>query len=490
MENTKKQRELKRSLKSRHMSMIAIGGSIGTGLFLASGSTFSSAGPGGALLAFSMMGVMVFFLVTSLGEMSTMIPVSGSFETFASRFIDPALGFALGWNYWFCWAITLAVEITAGAIVIQYWLPNTNAAMWSGLFLLLLFGLNYLSARAFGESEFWFAGIKVVTVVIFIVVGVLMIFGIMGGASPGFSNWVLSDGAGNKGPFIGGFAAIPFAFLTAGFSFRGTEIVALAAGEAENPEKTVPKAIHSVFWRILIFYIGTIVVIGFLIPFTDPNLLRTDSSEIAFSPFTMIFSRAGIAGAASIMNAVILTSVLSCGNSSLYASSRMIFAMAQDGKAPKFLAKINKRGVPVNALILTAAISLSVFLSSFVGSGKIYFALYNISAVSGFIIWLGIALSHYRFRKAYLAQGRKLSDLKFKAKLYPVGPILAIILSLLIIFGANVGVFQAKTFSWFDFFTSYGVVPAFLCLYLGYKLKYKTKLVPLTECDFSSERIE
>ena len=180
--------KLHRSLKARHMIMIAIGGCIGTGLFLASGSAFSSAGPGGALTAYVIMGIMVYFLLMSFGEMATMFPTSGSFETYATKFIDPALGFALGWNYWFSYAITVAAEMVAGAIIIKFWLPDTNSTVWSFLFLILLFILNSLSTKAYGESEFWFAGIKVVTVVIFVIVGVLMIFGIMGGNSPGFSN--------------------------------------------------------------------------------------------------------------------------------------------------------------------------------------------------------------------------------------------------------------------------------------------------------------
>jgi len=274
---TPEEGKLKRTLKTRHMVMIAIGGSIGTGLFLASGAAFSSAGPGGALTAYLIMGLMIYFLLMSLGEMATKIPTSGSFETYATRFVDPAMGLALGWNYWFGYAITVAAEMVAGAIIIKFWLPDTSAVAWSLFFLILLFSLNILSTRAYGEAEFWFAGIKVVTVIVFLIVGVLMIIGIMGGTSPGFSNWVLDDGSGNKGPFIGGFGPILLAFLTAGFSFIGTEIIGVTAGESEDPEKNVPKAIRSVFWRILLFYVGAIIVIAFLIPFNEPNLHKTST---------------------------------------------------------------------------------------------------------------------------------------------------------------------------------------------------------------------
>lgn len=271
---TKAKGQLQRSLKARHMNMIAIGGAIGTGLFFASGSAVSTAGPGGALVAYTIMGILVYFLMTSLGEMATLLPISGSFETYATRFVDPALGFTLGWNYWFCWAICVAAELVAGSLIVKFWFPNTNTTLWSVLFLIIIFALNILSARAYAEGEYWFASIKVVTIIIFLVVGVLMIFGILGGKSPGFSNWVLADNSGKKGPFVGGILAIINVFLVAGFSFSGTEIVGLAAGESENPEENVPKAIKTVFWRILLFYMGAILIIGFLIPFTDPNLLK------------------------------------------------------------------------------------------------------------------------------------------------------------------------------------------------------------------------
>lgn len=173
-------KELQRSLKTRHMNMIAIGGSIGTGLFFTSGNAISTAGPGGAITAYTIMGILVYFLMTSLGEMATMIPNSGSFETYASKFVDPALGFALGWNYWFNWAITVAAELVAGGLVVKFWLPNIKTTFWSIGFLAILFVLNMMSAKAYGEGEYWFASIKVVTIVVFLIVGVLIIFGITG----------------------------------------------------------------------------------------------------------------------------------------------------------------------------------------------------------------------------------------------------------------------------------------------------------------------
>jgi len=494
MEQIKKEQKdieepkLKRSLKARHMNMIAIGGSIGTGLFFASGSAVSTAGPGGAALAYIIMGTLVYFLMNSLGEMATQLPISGSFETYASRFVDPALGFTLGWNYWFCWSICVAAELVAGSLIVKFWFPHTITTLWSIVFLAIILLLNLLSAKAYGESEYWFAGIKVATVIIFLIVGVLMILGVFHNPSPGFHNWFLSDGKGHRAPFVGGAVALINVFLVAGFSFSGTEIVGLAAGESENPQENVPKAIKVVFWRILLFYIGAILVIGFLIPFTDANLLKSGADKIAYSPFTMVFEKCGLAFAASLMNAVILTSVLSCGNSGLYVASRMLYALAKEGKAPKMLAKVNKRGIPFNAVIATTLVACTAFFASLIGDGKIYYILYNASGITAFFAWLGIGICHLRFRKAYIAQGRDLKDLKYKSKFFPLGPILAIILCILVIFGSNIWVFQAAKFSWFDFITNYICIPLFVCLFFGYKWVKKTKMVPLKECNFDMEQ--
>ncbi|MDR0570901.1 MAG: amino acid permease, partial [Clostridiales Family XIII bacterium] len=477
---TVEQSDLKRGLKVRHVNMIAIGGAIGTGLFVAVGGSLHEAGPGGALLAYGVIGVMVFFLMTSLGEMSTYMPVTGSFETYATKFVDPSLGFALGWNYWYNWAITVAAELEAGVIVISFWrgqMAPFEQVLWSGGFLLLLFFLNYFSVGAYGESEFWFAGIKVVTIIVFLVVGILMILGIMGGQSPGVENWFIEDA-----PFPGGFAAIISIFMIAGFSFQGTELIGVAAGEVEQPEKSIPRAIKTVFIRIVLFYVGAIVVIGFILPYTDPNLLQTGVENVSASPFTLIFKRAGFAAAASVMNGVILTSVLSCANSGMYASTRMLYSMAMEGKAPKLFTRVNKQGIPVPALVLTAAFGLVAFMGSFFGSGTVYLWLVNASGVAGFIAWLGIALSHYKFRKAFVAQGHSLNELRYKAIMYPFGPIFALVLCVVVILGQ----FYANAdFSFEGFMVAYLGAFLFVAVLVGHKLIKKTRSLKPEEADLS-----
>ncbi|HAC3809882.1 TPA_asm: amino acid permease [Listeria monocytogenes] len=479
--------EIRRDLKTRHLSMIAIGGSIGTGLFLASGNAIHTAGPGGALVAYVAIGIMVYFLMTSLGEMATYMPVSGSFSTYASRFVDPAFGFALGWNYWFNWAITLAVDISTAAIIVQFWLPNTPAWLWSAIFLILIFGLNALSVKAYGESEYWFSIIKVATVIIFLIVGVLTIVGILGGEVIGFSNFTAGDA-----PFKGGFFAILGTFLIAGFSFQGTEMVGIAAGESATPETSVPKAIKQVFWRILLFYIFAIFIIGMIIPYTNPNLLSAEATDVAISPFTLVFEKAGLAFAASVMNAVILTSVLSAGNSGLYASTRMLWAMARDKKAPKFLGKVNRRGIPMAALIVTTIVGAMTFITTLTENGTvIYTWLLSASGLTGFIAWVGIAISHYRFRKAFIKQGHDLSELKYKAKFFPFGPILALILCILVIVGQDYAAFLKPEFTnptwWQKIGISYIGLPIFLVFWLSFKFTNKTKVIPLEDCKFDQK---
>lgn len=477
--------ELMRLLKTRHITMIAMGGAIGTGLFIATGGSLHTAGPGGAIAAYTLLGVMVFFLMQSLGEMSTELPIAGSFETYATKFVDPALGFALGWNYWINWAICVACELAAAPIVMHYWFPNTSAVFWSVIFAALLFGLNALSARGYGESEYWFAGIKVVTVIIFLIVGVLMLLGVVQGDPHPAEYFTMGDA-----PFVGGILGFINVAVIGAFSFQGTELVGVAAGETENPSKNIPKATNTIFIRIMLFNIGSVVMVALLIPYTDPNLLGGSLENVAQGPYAMVFAKAGIPAAVFIMNLVLITAVLSAGNTGLYASSRMLYGMAKSGKAPKIFAKTNKRGVPMAALILTTIVGFASFLSSLVGTGKIYLMLVNASSLTGFIAWWGIAVCHWRFRKAYTAQGKDLNDLKFKARWYPFGPIFALVVCSAIIILQGISLFTVSPISWVNVLITYIGIPMVLIFFFYYKIKYKTKIVPLEKCNFSPDTLE
>ena len=472
--------QVKRGLKHRHLTMIALGGTIGTGLFVASGATISQAGPLGALVAYVAIGLMVFFLMTSLGEMASYLPVSGSFASFADRYVDKAFGFAMGWNYWFNSAITVAVEAATVGVIMQFWLPHVPTWIWSTIVIALILLVNLISAKAYGEAEFWMATIKVIAVIAFIVIGLATIFGVMSYKPDVARN--LSAG-GNHG-FVGGIGGMIAVFMIAGFSFQGTEIVGIAAGESENPEKNVPSAIKQVFWRIIIFYFLSIFVIGALVYYKDPSLLRAATqSDITVSPFTLVFERAGLAAAASVMNAVILTSVISSANSWLYAASRMLFGMAKEGHAPKVFAKTNtSNGVPIYAILATVAIGLLAFLTSIFGT-EIYFYLVAASGLSGFLAWIGIAICHFRFRRAFIKQGHKLSELGYHAKWFPIGPIIALILSIIIV----IGQITTVTMNAQSIITTYLALPLFLILYFSYKIVKKTKLIPLEEVDLSRD---
>lgn len=470
---------MKRSLQTRHLTMIALGGCIGTGLFIASGSAISTAGPGGALVAYSIMGIMVFFLMTSLGEMATYLPLTGSFAAYSTKFVDPALGFAMGWNYWFNWAITIAVDISTAGVVMNYWLPDVPRWIFSLAVFVIIIIINWVSVRSYGETEYWLSLIKVVTIIIFLIVGISMILGIMNGKPIGLRYFHYKDA-----PFVGGVAGIVNVFLVAGFSFQGTELVGVTAGESATPETSVPKAIHSTFWRILLFYILAIFVIACILPYTDKNLLNQNVQDVTMSPFTIVFKRAGLSAAASIMNAVILTAVISAANSGLYASTRMLYSQAKEGYGPKIFGYVGKRGIPVYALIGTIVVAGLAFLTQFIGP-QAYNYLIGASGLCGFIAWLGIAISHWRFRRAFIAQGHKVSELKYHAALFPFGPIFAFVLCLIVTFGQNINAFIKL--DWQNIAVTYMGIPLFLILFFYYKIKYHTHLIPLKEVDLRQQ---
>ncbi|ORX92839.1 lysine-specific permease [Basidiobolus meristosporus CBS 931.73] len=461
--------------------MISIGGTIGTGLFLASGASISTGGPGGALVGYGLIGIMVFFLMTSLGEMATYMPISGSFNAYGARFVDPAFGFALSWNYWYSWALTVAVELSAGGLIMQYWLPNVPSWVWSACLLVIIVGINSISVKGYGEAEYWFALIKVITVVVFIIIGIFVAAGVLGGVKYGTTNFTRGEA-----PFVGGGLGVLSVFLVAGFSFMGTELVGVAAGESENPEKNVPKAIKQVFWRILLFYIGAIIIISFLVPYDDPRLASSgDVQDVTISPFTLVFKLAGLGPAPDIMNAIILITVLSAGNSALYACTRTLWMMANANMAPRIFGRTNSRGVPMPALLLTAFVGCLAFLTSLFGNGVIYMWLLRASSTSGFLAWVGIAVSHYRFRRAFIAQGHSLDELPYRARLYPLGPIIALVLCAVVLLGQGYGAYHDGTFNWGECVGGYLALIIFAVLFFGYKFAKKTKIHKLTECNLS-----
>ncbi|KAI7896260.1 amino acid permease/ SLC12A domain-containing protein [Mucor mucedo] len=469
-----------RGLSARHIQMISLGGCIGTGLFLNSGQNIAIAGPAGALIAYIVVGVMVYCLMTSLGEMATYLPVSGSFNHYAFRFIDPAFGFAIGWNYWLS-AVTIATEISASATIINWWKPVLPDPAWSTIFIILIILINLVGVQLFGELEYWFALLKILIVLVFIIIALCVTTGGLGERVIGFDYWK------NPGAFAGAGLGTLDVLLSAGFSFMGTEVVGITAAEAKNPTKTVPRAIRNTFWRIIFFYILTIFLLGMCLPFDNPDLANPDGDPGTAS-FTLVFTLAGIEAGAHVINAVILISVLSAANSSLYTCSRTMLGLAKDGNAPRFLAKMNRFGSPYWAVLCSSIVGFLCVFASIYSASVAFVWFLSITAVSGFIGWWGIAVVHIRFRQAFVAQGRSMDDLPFKAFGYPYSAYIAIALTTFVIFGQGYNAFYPE-FNGTKFVQNYiGLVPVTVW-YIGYKLIRKSKVIPLMDVDFETGRV-
>jgi amino acid transporter, AAT family len=356
---------LNRALSARQVQMIAIGGTIGTGLFLGTGKSLATGGPASILIAYAVVGAIVFVTMLSLGEMAAFIPVAGSFATFAGRFVDDAFGFALTWNYWFNDAVSTASDLVALQLVLQFWTDNFPGWALSLIFWFVLIAINIFTVRAYGEVEYWLSLLKVITITVFIIMGIAVNAGgnidhhYIGG-----ENWHI-PGA----PFVGGIGGFASVFVTASFAYGGTESIAITAGETKNPARNLPRVVKNVFWRILLFYILSILLIGLDVPYDYPKL---SSKTTTTSPFTIVFSMTGANAAGSVINAVILTSVLSAGNHALFAGTRLMYTLAMEGHAPRFLGTLSKNRVPWVAVLVTGAISGLCFGSSFIGAGQLW----------------------------------------------------------------------------------------------------------------------
>jgi lysine-specific permease len=462
--------------------MIAIGGTIGTGVFVGSGATIAQAGPLGALVGFSITGLMVYAIMTSLGELATHLPVSGSFTTYGGLFVSEAMSFALGWNYWIQWSISFPTELSAAGIIMSFWFPSIPSFVSAGAILIVLTLVHLFGVKSFGETEYWLSLIKVVAIILFVVVGTLIDLGFVGQSeSIGFQNWYI-EGA----PFKNGVIGVFNVFLMAFFSFGGTELVGISAGECENPKKTIPKAIKNTFWRIMLFYIFTIFVMGLVIRNDDPLLLDASiSGDITISPFTLVFKRAGLSFAANLMNGVIFSAVLSAGNSALFAASRTLMALSEEGKAPTLFSKLNSAGVPYYSILATSLFGCLSFFGIFLGDGVLFLWLINITGISGILTWLSIAFIHVRFREAFRVQAKDVSLLTYQSPLYPIGPIVAMILGLFIVAGQGYASFQQEN-GVAKLIVTYLGIPLFFGLYFGYRHVNKSKLIPLSDINLES----
>ena len=406
--NPKDDTGLERKMESRHLTMISLGGVIGTGLFVSSGYTIHQAGPLGAILAYAVGSLLVYCVMVSLGELSVAMPYAGSFHMYAKRFIGPGTAF-IAILYWLNWAVALASEFTAAGLLMQRWFPHSPSWVWSAVFIVVVFALNIMSVRLYGEAEFWFASIKVFAIIAFIVIGLLAIFGAIPIAghdsAPLLGNFVAG------GWFPSGIAPIFSTLLTVVFAFSGTEVVGVAAGETKDPSRAIPKAVHTTVLRLAIFFIGSILVMAALIPWHQAG--------VDTSPFVLVFQSIGMPFAGDIMNFVVLTAVLSAANSGLYVCSRMVWSLAKERLIPERFARTNFRGVPVWAVLFSMAGSLLALLSSVIAASTVYLVLVALSGLSAVVVWIAIAYCQIVFRRRWLESGHSTSELKYRTPGYP-----------------------------------------------------------------------
>ncbi|KAA8647555.1 hypothetical protein EYZ11_007008 [Aspergillus tanneri] len=482
--------DLKRKLKSRHLQMIAIGGTIGTGLFIGSGTAIAKAGPVGALIAYLFVGSIVFSVMISLGEVATYIPIPGAFTSYAARLIDPSLGFAMGWIYWFSWASTFALELTATGLIIQFWDKDIHIAIFIAIFWVVITLLNLLPVSFYGELEFWLSSVKILTVIGFMIFAICIDAGAGGREYLGFRYWV------NPGPFAPyadvspestakfvGFWAV---LIQAGFSYQGTELVGIAAGETENPRKTIPSAIRKTFYRILFFFVLTIFFIGLLVPYTNENLL-TDGNDANSSPFVIAARLAGVKALPDIINAVLLTVVLSAANSNVYSGSRILIGLAQEGFAPRWFKKTSKKGVPYFSVAFTSAFGLLGFMNVSTAGSTVFNWLLNIAGVAGFITWSSLNACHLSFMRALKARDVSRDLLPYKAIWQPWYAWYGLFFNILITVTQGFTAWIPK-FSVTDFFISYLSLILFVVLYLGHKIIFRTRFIHPLEADIDTGR--
>lgn len=485
--------EVKRILKARHISLIALGGSIGTGLFMSTGGILQDAGPVNALISVLFMASVVYSVTQSIGEMATYLPVTGSFTQFAARWVSPSFGAANGYMYFFSWAITFALEVAVVGQVIQFWTDAVPLAGWVAIFLVTLVSSNFAPVKYYGEIEFWIAMVKIVAVVGWLIYALIMVCGAGKTGPVGFRYWR------NPGPWGPGilvndkdtsrFLGFLSSLINSAFAFQGAELVGLSAGESKNPKKAMPSAIRKVLYRIIIFYVFSMFFMGLLVPFNDPLLDAETYSKS--SPFLIAILNSGTKVLPHIFNVVILMTIISAGNSNVYSGSRILHSLGQAGVGPRFLCFTNRFGVPYISVIITGAFGLLGFMESTNSGKNVFNWLLNILSVAGLITWFGISFTHLRFVNILKSRGISRDTLPFKAALMPYLAQYSACTVFVIIFIQGYSCFFNITAG--KFFTAYISNIVFVFIYIiahfyynGFSKKAFTKrafLIPIEECD-------
>jgi amino acid transporter len=443
------------------------------------------------LIAYIFVGSIVYSVMSSLGEVATYIPIAGAFTSYAARLIDPSLGFSMGWIYWFNWASTFGVELTATGTIIQYWDPSLNIAIFIGVFWVFITAMNFLPVNFYGELEFWFSTVKVATVIGFMIFAICIDVGVGDQGYLGFKYWS-SPGAFatyviKKPESIGKFIGFWAVLIQAGFSYQGTELVGVAAGETENPQKTVPSAIRKTFVRILLFFVLTMFFIGLVVPY-DNERLATTTTNATSSPVVIAADLAGVKVLPSLINAVLLTVVLSAANSNVYSGSRVLTGLANEGFAPPCFGWVTKHGVPYVSVMFTALFGLLGFMNVSNDAGQVFNWLVNLSSVAGFVTWASINACHIAFMRALKTRGVSRDTLPYKAVLQPYlawyGLFFNILIALTQGFTAFIPHFRVS-----DFFVAYICIIVFVVLYVGHKVYYRTSFVSAAEADLDTGRL-
>ncbi|KAI5863074.1 amino acid permease/ SLC12A domain-containing protein [Durotheca rogersii] len=490
---TSAETSLHRGLQARHITMIAIGGAIGTGLIIGTGKALTQAGPGSIFISYSILGMVVFLVMAALGEMAAWLPMSAGFTAYASRFCDPSLGFALGWTYWFKYIIVTPNQLTAASLVIQFWVPRdrVNPGVFIAIFLVAIICINYFGIRFFGEFEFWLSSFKVVVIVGVILLTLIIATGGVDGDPKGFRYWndpgafrpYLAEGA--LGQFLGFWSTM----VTATFAYLGTELVGVTVGEAQNPRRTIPRAIRLTFYRIVFFYCISILLVGMCVPYNSEDLINyqsgTTASTANASPFVAAIKAVHIPVLDHILNACILGFVFSAANSDLYIASRTLYGLSSDGAAPSIFRKTNDSGVPLYSLGVSALFGLLAFMNVSDDSKKVFSYFVNLTTIFGLMTWISILVTHIYFVRARKAQGLPNEAMPYVAPLGAWGSYAALFMCCLIALTKNFDVFIGDWSEKYpNFITGYLGIPVYLLLIFGHKLRTKSKGVRAHECDF------
>lgn len=478
VEHEERPLHLKRGLKDRHISLLALAGIIGPGILVGAALPTSN-GPLSLIVGFGVVGLIAFSMVQSLGELATLYPSGNVFSTLGNKFIDRAIGGTVGWNYCIIWIAVLANEYNTVAAIMQYWGPQVPLYGYILIFWAAFLAFQFLGVSKFGEAEYWLALFKIVGIVAFYIFSIIYAAGgVKGQKAFGFQYWR------NPGPLAHGFKSIVSTFVFASTFYSGTEAVAIAASETRNPQRAIPKAIRQTFIRIIIIYMGIAFFYGLTVPYNAPEL-SADAKTLK-SPMSVAITRAGWTGGTNLVNAFILITCISAINSSLYIGSRTMVHLANEGSAPKILAKTNKLGVPYFAVTLFNLFGLLSLMNVSTGAASAYSYIVNLSGVAVFIVWGAVNVYHLRFRKAWALQGRTVSELPYAGLWYPYLPIFGIAANAFLALIQGWSTF--KPFSAKDFVDAYILLPFFFVLFLFLKVINKTKRVRLSEVDLDEGR--